>query len=163
MITETARAVLNELETNLVSLRADIDFADRYQRLVFARQQAVEVVTAEKGGFVSDRAFDNLAYAAEHSRVLPELIAAEEFPSYVQWIKGGIVFFVRPHKSLLADDGVREPPDWDAVVRIDGMVKILLELHGIKYLPINTPSKQERVNTVDFVLASRGIKPVGGP
>jgi len=157
MITETARAVLGELETNLVTLRADIDFTDRYQRLVFARQQAVEA--NQRGGFVSDRAFDNLAYAAEHSRVLPELIAAEDFPSYVQWIKGGIVFFVRPHKSLLADDGVREPLDWDAVVRIDGMVKILLELHGIKYLPINTPSKQERVNTVEFVLSARGIHP----
>jgi hypothetical protein len=42
--------------------------------------------------------------------------------------------------------------DWDSVVRIDGMVKLLLEQYRISYLPIDTASMQERVRVVEFVL-----------
>ena len=65
MITEVARSVLAELETNFESLRTDMDRVGDYQRRVFERQIATE--RAQERGFVSDRAFDNLAYAAEHA------------------------------------------------------------------------------------------------
>src|SRR5262252_7190354 len=73
MITEVARAVLAEMETSLDALRTDIDLVAEYQKSVFMRQIAVE--KAQPGGFVSDRAFCNLAYAAEHTTILGDLLA----------------------------------------------------------------------------------------
>lgn len=151
MLPEVARAVLAEMETTLETLRSSIDVVDKYQTAVFARQLQTEKAT--KDDFVSDRAFDNLAYAGEHSRVLHTLGSSEGFRWYVRWLRDAdAVFFVRPHRSLLRDDGVRERADWDSVVRIDGMVKLLLELNGITYMPLESASMQERVRVVDFVL-----------
>src|SRR5262249_12865207 len=65
MITEVARAVLAEMETGLDALRTDMDLVAEYQERVIARQVAVERQHADH--FVSDRAFDNLAYVAEHT------------------------------------------------------------------------------------------------
>jgi hypothetical protein len=66
------------------------------------------------------------------------------------------VFFVRPHKDLLREDGVRASVTWESVLRIDGMIKWALEAHKIPYLPIDTPLMQERVRTVEFVLKRLG-------
>ena len=159
MITEVARAVLAELETNFDTLRTDMDRVGDYQRRVFERQIAIERM--QDKGFVSDRAFDNLAYAAEHAMVLGDIMAEDsgiEVRSYMEWVSNGLVFFVRPHRSLLKEDGVRAGVDWDSVVRIDGMVKLLLEQFRIRYLPIDTPSMQERIRAVDFVLSRLGME-----
>ena len=154
MITEVARAVLAELELDFAALRTDIDKVGQYQDEVFKRQ-----VQAEKGRdkFVSDRAFDNLAYAAEHSQILPQILGGNEqsFKEYAAWVSHGIVFFLRPHKALLTEDGVRESANWDAVVRIDGMVKFMLEQFSVPYLPIETSSMQERAKIVDYVLTAK--------
>jgi hypothetical protein len=72
-------------------------------------------------------------------------------------VRDGIVFFLRPHQSLLKDDGVRAGVSWDAVLRIDGMVKLMLEQHGISYLPLESVSMQERVRAVEFVLDRCGL------
>ncbi len=150
MITEVARAVLAELETSLDSLRTDMDLVAEYQRRVFERQ--VQVERAQGSGFVSDRAFDNLAYAAEHTLVFGDLINSDEFKKYAEWVAQGIVFFVRPHKDLLREDGVRSGVTWESVLRIDGMIKLMLEQYRIPYLPIESASMQERARAVDFVL-----------
>ena len=153
MITEVARGVLAELETNFDNLRTDMELVADYQRRVFERQMATERL--QEKGFVSDRAFDNLAYAAEHTTVLSEIMyhdGGDEVRRYMDWVNGGLVFFVRPQRSLLKEDGVRAGVDWDSVVRIDGMVKLLLEQYRISYLPIDTSSMQERVRVVEFVL-----------
>src|SRR4030095_16175478 len=76
----------------------------------------------------------------------------------MKWVSEGIVFFLRPHQSLLKEDGVRAGVDWDSVVRIDGMVKLLLEQYRIRYMPIDTPSMQERVRAVEFVLTQCGLE-----
>ncbi len=151
MITEVARAVLAELETSLDALRTDMDLVAEYQRRVFERQ--VQVERAQGSGFVSDRAFDNLAYAAEHTLILADLINADEFRKYAAWVSEGIVFFVRPHKDLLREDGVRAGVTWESVLRIDGMIKLMLEQHRIPYLPIESVAMQERARAVDFVLS----------
>jgi nicotinamide riboside kinase len=159
MITEVARAVLAELETNFENLRTDMDRVSDYQRRVFERQIATE--RAQERGFVSDRAFDNLAYAAEHATVLGDILSGEsgeDVRRYMEWVGQGVVFFVRPHRTLLKEDGVRAGVDWDSVVRIDGMVKLLLEQYRIRYLPIDTPSMQERVRAVEFVLERLGLQ-----
>ena len=150
MITEVARAVLAELETSLDSLRTDMDLVAEYQKRVFERQQQLEHM--QGSGFVSDRAFDNLAYAAEHTLILADLMAGDTYRSYTEWVSQGIVFFVRPHRDLLKEDGTRAGVTWESVLRIDGMIKRMLEQHRIPYLPIESVAMQERARAVDFVL-----------
>jgi hypothetical protein len=150
MITEVARAVLAELETSLDALRTDMDLVAEYQRRVFERQVQVERLNA--AGFVSDRAFDNLAYAAEHTLVFADLTTTDEFKKYAEWVSQGIVFYVRPHRDLLKEDGVRAGVTWESVLRIDGMIKLMLEQLRIPYLPIESVAMMERARAVDFVL-----------
>jgi hypothetical protein len=156
MITEVARAVLAEMETCLDALRTDMDLVAEYQERVFARQVAVE--HQHDGRFVSDRAFDNLAYVAEHTTNAAAMMNDQRFRDYMRWVSEGVVFFLRPHQSLLKDDGIRAGVSWDSVLRIDGMVKLMLEQHGIAYLPIESVSMQERVRAVEFVLARCGLE-----
>ncbi len=157
MITEVARAVLAELEANFDQMRTDMDLVAEYQRRVFARQVAIEKL--HDGTFVSDRAFDNLAYAAEHTTILADLMHEKRFHDYMKWVSQGLVFFLRPHQSLLREDGVRAGVSWESVLRIDGMVKLLLEQYRVKYLPIESVSMQERVRAVEFVLDQANIRP----
>src|SRR6478672_5721139 len=82
MITEVARAVLAELETSLDALRTDVDLVAEYQRRVFERQ--VQVEKMQGSGFVSDRAFDNLAYAAEHTLIFADLINSPTYREYME-------------------------------------------------------------------------------
>ena len=89
MITEVARSVLAELETNFDTLRTDMERVGDYQRRVFERQIATERL--QEKGFVSDRAFDNLAYnaaamsvggvEARHAAVLNGVLKADQFPT----------------------------------------------------------------------------------
>ncbi|MBI1381456.1 MAG: AAA family ATPase [Planctomycetaceae bacterium] len=160
MISEVARGVLAEMEAKLDSLRADLDLVGRYQREVFERQ--LEAEAQHSGPFVSDRAFCNLAYAAHHSGVLPEIAADPRLRSYMDSVRHGIVFFLRPHRELLSEDGVRAGVAWDEVVRIDGMVKLLLELFAVPYLPVESLAMQERVRLVENVLSLVGVHPVDG-
>ncbi len=162
MISEVARAVLAEMETGLDALRTDMDLVAEYQERVFARQVAVEQL--HDGRFVSDRAFDNLAYVAEHTTNAFAMMNDQRFRDYMRWVRdGGVVFFLRPHQSLLKEDGVRAGVSWDSVVRIDGMVKLMLEQHQISYLPLESVSMQERVRAVDFVLARCGLRAATTP
>jgi len=160
MISEVARGVLAEMEAKLDSLRADLDLVGRYQREVFERQ--LEAEAQQSGPFVSDRAFCNLAYAAHHSGVLPEIAADPRLRTYMDSVRHGIVFFLRPHRELLSEDGVRAGVAWDEVVRIDGMVKLLLELFAVPYLPVESLAMQERVRLVENVLSLVGVHPVDG-
>jgi hypothetical protein len=155
MITEVARGVLAEMETSFDALRADMELVSEYQSRVFDRQVAIE--QRHKDGFVSDRAFDNLAYAAEHSTIVADILGAPEFADYMNWVNEGMVFFLRPHKSLLKEDGVRAGVSWESVLRIDGMIKLLLEQHRVDYLPVESVSMQERVRALEFVFKRAGI------
>ena len=150
MISEVARAVLAEMETDLDALRTDMELVAEYQERVFARQVAVERL--HEGKFVSDRAFDNLAYVAEHTTNAATMMNDGRFLDYMKWVREGVVFFLRPHKDLLKEDGVRAGVTWDSVLRIDGMIKLMLEQSRIPYLPIESAPMQERARAVDFVL-----------
>jgi hypothetical protein len=149
MITEVARTVLSELELSLDRLRYDLKAVTEYQRQVFTRQ-----IQAEKGQehFVSDRAFDALAYTAEHALGFSKILESSACQEYMKRVASGTVFFVRPHLEILRSDGVRESPVWEGVVRIDGMIKLLLEMYNIPYMPIASLSMQERVRAVQVVL-----------
>src|SRR5262249_56562811 len=99
MITEVARGVLAEMETSFEALRTDVELVATYQRRVFERQIAIE--RSHVDGFVSDRAFDNLAYAAGHTTVLAELLGAATFAEYMEGVPRGVGFFLPPPPSPL--------------------------------------------------------------
>jgi hypothetical protein len=87
------------------------------------------------------------------------MMTDQRFRDYMKWVSDGIVFFVRPHVSLVKADGVRAGVSWESVLRIDGMIKLMLEMHGVKYLPIDSEAMQERVRTIEFVLDRAGARP----
>lgn len=157
MIAEVARGVLAEMEAQLDALRTDIELVDRYQAMVFERQ--IEAERKQAGSFVSDRAFCNLAYAAHHSTILSGIASDPRLASYMESVRDGIVFYLRPHPELVRADGVRAGLAWEDVVRIDGMVKLLLEMFGIPYIPIESLGMQERVRLVTRVLSLSGLEP----
>lgn len=154
MISEVARGVLAEMEAQLDGLRSNIDLVDRYQREVFERQ--IEAEAQQPGSFVSDRAFCNLAYAAHHATVLSSIASDARLGDYMDSVRSGLVFFLRPHPELVVGDGVRAGVAWEEVLRIDGMVKLLLEMFAIPYIPLESLSMQERVRCVERVLDLAG-------
>jgi len=157
MISEVARGVLAEMEERLDSLRTDVELVSHYQSQVFERQ--IEAEQAQPGSFVSDRSFCNLAYAAHHSNLMNEVATDPRFAEYMRSVNQGIVFFLRPHRELLQEDGVRAGVDWEEVLRIDGMVKLMLEMFAVPYIPISCLSMQERTRTTERILGLAGLRP----
>lgn len=153
LISEVARGVLAEMEVTLDQIRANIETVNRYQYEVFRRQLREERKAA--GGFVSDRAFCNLAYAAEHATIMGRIFRDRGLGQYMAWVAQGLVFFVRPQADLVRADGVRAGLQWEDVVRVDGMVKLLLEMYAIPYVTVASLNMQERVRLLDHVLALR--------
>ena len=51
---------------------------------------------------------------------------------------------------------MRETVDWDGIVAIDAMVKVMLEMFNLKYINVNTGSMQERVRLIDSVISLIG-------
>ena len=152
MITEVARMILSEKELHLDSLRYNIDLVNNYQRQIFYRQIEEE---KKNSSFVSDRSFDCLAYAAQHSQILSELIHSKELDAYLDSLRQPdvFIFFVRPSRATLKADGVRESLTWDGVVAIDAMVKLLLQMFKLRHFTIDTDSMQERIQLIDSVIA----------
>ena len=128
LINEVARQVIAEFEISFETLRVDLNRAGDYQREVFRRQ--IEVEQRYPEGFVSDRSFDNLAYAARHSNVIHELIDDAAL-RYFERVRESLVFFVRPHRECMEYDGMREQVDWDEINRIDGMLDFILSWQQI--------------------------------
>jgi nicotinamide riboside kinase len=158
LLNEVARQVMAEREMTFEQVRADLRAVNDYQRAVFARQ--LEVEASAKGGFVSDRAFDNLAYAARHSDVLPELLSAPSINDYFERVRNSLVFFIRPHPSLLAEDGMREVSSWDEVMRIDGVIDFLLAWQRIPAIGISELGLRNRLRTAMTAvdLYTRGVR-----
>lgn len=159
LITEVARQVLAELEIPLHVLRVDPERTKEFQREVFRRQAREE---DERGGrFVSDRCCDNLAYAAEHTLAVREIIS-DGLEQYAERLKApeSLVFLVRPHRSLLPsqEDGVRERADWDAIMRIDGIVRFILEYLDVDYVSMDAVSMPDRIRTVRAALRGMGAR-----
>jgi hypothetical protein len=157
LLTEVARLLLAEKELTLDTLRADVQAVNAYQRAIFARQLEEE---ASKEHFVSDRSFDNLAYAAMHATVLRQMLRDPNMERYVETLrsKDAVIFFIRPSRTIMNNDGIRERVEWCDLVQIDAMVKFMLEMWGLRYFQINTSSMQERTKFVDAVLGLMVVK-----
>lgn len=152
LLPEVARLVLAERELSMDSLRMDLGIVNSFQKEIFIRQLSVE---KEIQNFVSDRCFDNLAYAAQHSTILKEMLDMPELKNYVEKMRSPDVFlfFVRPSRATMKDDGVREQVDWEEVLKIDAMIKFMLEMWGLKYFVIATSGMQERARLIDAILS----------
>src|ERR1019366_142371 len=150
---ETARTVLAEQELDINNMRADIDMADKYQQLVFDRQIKEE---QKLTSFVADRSLiDVVAYSLQYSTIGHSLYSSDELTTYIKALRndGAIVFFVRPSKSTLHNDGVRETVCWEKAVSIDATMKTLFSLINIEYYQIHTDSAQERTQIINQVLS----------
>lgn len=152
MITEVARMILSEKELHLESLRTDLNVVDEYQTQIFFRQLEQE---SKYTDFVSDRSFDCLAYSAQHSRVLSKLLNSQEMKTYLEFLRApeSIIFFVRPSKITLKNDGVRETVNWESVIAIDAMVKFMLQMFDLKHFSMQMDSMQERAAFIDSVIS----------
>lgn len=152
LLTEVGRAILAERELSISSIRSDLEVVDNYQMSVFNRQISEERKLTE---FVADRCFDNLAYAAQHSRILHAVMEDPKTKRYIESLKhpDSIIFFVRPSQNTMKDDGVRESVAWDEILAIDAMVKVMLEMWGLRYFPLASASLQERSRFVDGVMS----------
>jgi nicotinamide riboside kinase len=152
MITEVARMILSEKELHLDSLRTNLDLVDDYQSQIFFRQLGEE---KDKKHFVSDRSFDCLAYAAQHSRIFSKLARSPELAAYIENLRQPDVFlfFVRPSKATLKADGVRESLTWDGVVAIDAMIKFIIQMYELRHFTIHTDNMQERIQLIDSVIS----------
>ena len=176
-LAEVARVVLEKRpgpKLTFDKLRLDVDATNDYQRQVMRTQIEEEAAIAAKPearrGYVSDRSFDNLAYAAKHAEVVAELARTPELRRYVSQLRRdadsgrAVVFFTRPHPSMAVPDGGRAVGDLDmaSIYAIDGMVQLLLELGDsikrIKYHPIESPDPKMRRYTVENTL-----EPLLGP
>lgn len=151
LLTEVARKIVAERELQIDNLRSDIDLVDSYQTEVFYRQIEEE---KKLDSFVGDRSLlDCLSYSFQHSRVGEVLATEPMLKLYLERLKHDVVFFVRPTKSTLKSDGVREETNWDQIVSIDAMIKLLLGMYSIPYFQIDTSSAQERIKQIDNILA----------
>ena len=136
-LAEVARVVLEKRpgpKLTFDKLRLDVDATNDYQRDVMRAQIEAEAAIAAKPearrGYVSDRSFDNLAYAAKHAEVVAELSRTPELRRYVRQLRAdvdtgrAVVFFTRPHPSMFVQDGGRAVGDLDlaGTHAIDGMV-----------------------------------------
>jgi hypothetical protein len=79
--------------------------------------------------------------------VLPSLLDDPRMLGYFATLRTSLVFFVRPQRSLLVDDGTREQSSWDEVMRIDGMIDFLLAWQEIPAIGISELGLRNRLRT----------------
>jgi adenylate kinase family enzyme len=151
LLPEVARLILAEKELSIQSLRTSPEIVNQYQTEVMMRQLEEE---KKYKSFVADRSCDALAYAAQHSSIAHILFSDPKVQTYVESLKQKDVclFFVRPTKSTLHNDGVRESLMWEGVVAIDAMLKMIFKCLNVPYFEINNDSMQERTHLVDNIL-----------
>ena len=153
MITEVARAVLAELETALDALRTDMDLGRRVP--------AARVRAPGAGRELHDGTASSPTAPSTTSPTPPSTRSCSptmhQRPTSYKRLHG--VGGARASSSscartsdLLKEDGVRAGVTWESVLRIDGMIKLMLEQRRIPYLPIESVAMQERARAVDFVL-----------
>lgn len=69
----------------------------------------------------------------------------------------GIVFLVKPHKGLSAFDGERLVVDYEAQVRIDAKIELLLQLEGVRPIRITDFGASRREEQISVFLEAKGF------
>lgn len=129
---------------------SDLDACDGWQREVWAMQQRLEMEYQAHHAFVSERCFEVVSYTARQSTVLQEIVRSREWHAYIDKLRHeALIFFLRPCFEV-EPDGRRDrflSPAWRA--QVDGVVELILEAHGLPYIPISTPDPKDRWRTVE--------------
>lgn len=150
---ETARVILAENDFKIDALRADVDMTNRYQKLVFDRQ--IKEEKRAGSSYICDRSLlDVAAYSLQYSTIAYSLLTSQEWMDYIAEMQTSkpTIFFIRPNKSTLSNDGIRESVQWEKVIAIDATIKTLLQLCNLQYHQIHTDSAQERTQIIDQIL-----------
>ena len=153
LINEVARKELVRSGITLDQIRSSMSAVEKYQQIVWKSQiEEEEVFEKNNETFISDRSFDNLAYWIEYSFDIQSLIQSTEFINYInKWKQSNsTIFFVRPETSFIKDDGVRSRMELglEDVGRIDGIIRAMLEIWGLKYIPIKGTNLKDRMLSV---------------
>src|SRR5260221_5842843 len=82
LVSEVVRTVLAEREIPLDRLKTQVELHGEVQQEIFERQRQAE--ERMEGGYVSDRAVDNLVYAADGTFIAPRLFRSDAFARYVE-------------------------------------------------------------------------------
>lgn len=161
-LTETARTELDVRRTNFNELRSNGAAVNSFQRAVFERQ--IELELGSKPPYVSDgTCLENLAYASENARIVADLIekfSMEPYAGILKRLQAGIVFLMRPHPSMMGQDGIRAGIDYATKQRIDAKLELLLQICRVKYIPVDSPNSAIRESLIDYILESKGFKAV---
>lgn len=149
LLNEVIRQVMAEKEVTFDVMRSSLDIVNACQLEVFERQMAAE---KHIKNFISDRAFDNLAYASRQATVLQQLLKDPRLEAYVKKMQKSIVFFVRPHKVMMKNAVGREPVDWDEIQKIDGIIDFILAWKEIPAVGINDLTLKSRLRSAMAVI-----------
>lgn len=164
LIEELARKELEKNNLTLEGLRADMQAVKRYQTILWHAQIREEAVyETNNQSFLSDRSFDNLAYWIEYAFGISTIIQSKEFIDYIQKLKqpNTTVFFVRPEASFIRDDGIRSRLElgMEDVGRIDGIIRAMLEIWSINYIPVKGTNLKDRLLMVMPIFRQKGLNP----
>lgn len=164
LIEELARRELEKNNMTLEKLRADMEAVKSYQAtLWYAQIREESVYESKKQTFISDRSFDNLAYWIEYAFGIGSILKSSEFAAYIEKLKlpNTTVFFVRPETSFIRDDGIRSRLElgMEDVGRIDGIIRTMLEIWDIDYIPIKGTNLKDRLRTVIPIFRHKGFNP----
>ena len=167
VLPSAARLVAAEMdvpENGFDKLLADEQKFAQYQERVCLKQIELERECTER--FVSQRAFDCLAFEALYGRTARWTYRSSAFMAYLNRFEhhfGNHLIFVRPHpttNAMAKVDGDRLPYlQWEDVLRFDGAMKFFLEIKGFPYLSLpyyETPG--ERLIAVVDYLAKNNFK-----
>lgn len=152
LIPEVARLLARAHNIEIEEYPSNLEYQDAFQRRVFELQ-----LEAERGlpSFVSDRAFDAIAYSSRSSRVAPEIAEDEAFKDYLESLKDDsqvTVFFVRPSIICVEDDNERASIDEAGIYAIDAIIEYILQSNSIPYIPIEARLLRDRCLIVDAIL-----------
>ncbi len=153
-IPEIARTVLAEREINDLSLlRSNTDLLLDVQKEIIKRQFDTE--KEAKNDFVCCRGLDTVAFVLcfANQQDTHDLMEDKSLRDYVDWMREDNVytFLVKPEKSLMKGDGLRDT-DWNLSLEIFGMVKAILRITGVDYTLIADPNMSERQALIRNVL-----------
>lgn len=160
-----ARETLAEMGIDRENLKRDLLLANEFQERVWARQEQMEQVAGDN--FISDRAFDALAYTVLQSTCAWKIARSEYFARQINEMRFGdrvFTFFVRPSREVWesackhaakSGDVQAHWMNWDEVIAVDSMIRIVLEANDVPYIPVESPSLQTRerqvVNTLKLL------------
>lgn len=153
-----SRETLEEMGVNPKDFRHDLALANEFQERVWRKQEEMEKIVGDN--FISDRAFDALAYTTMQATCAWKIARSDFFARQVNELRYGdrvFTFFIRPDRKVwqvaceqaaARGDVQSHWLDWDSVVAVDAMLKIVLESNDVPYIPVSSPCLQTRERQV---------------